>query len=129
MIIGIGVDLFSVTRAEDEIDRPDHGLRDQVFTPVEIAYCEAKRYPGQHYAARFAAKEAVFKALGAVALEGQHWREVEVHSDPHTGRSRVELHGEVKKAAEQLGARRVHISLSHARDWAVASVVLEGPGD
>jgi holo-[acyl-carrier protein] synthase len=65
MIVGIGVDLFSVTRAEDEIDRPDHGMRDQVFTPEEIAYCESKRYPGQHYAARFAAKEAVFKALGA----------------------------------------------------------------
>jgi len=129
MIVGIGVDVFSVTRAETEIDRPDHGLRDEVFTPVEIAYCESKRYPGQHYAARFAAKEAVFKALGAVALEGQHWREVEVHSDPHTGRSRVELHGEVRKAALQLGAEHVHVSLSHARDWAVASVVLEGPND
>ncbi len=129
MIVGIGVDLFSVTRAEDEIDRPDHGLRDQVFTPEEIAYCESKRYPGQHYAARFAAKEAVFKALGGVALEGQHWREVEVHSDPHTGKSRVCLHGDVKKAAATLGAEHVHISLSHARDWAVASVVLEGPND
>ncbi len=129
MIVGIGVDLFSVTRAEDEIDRPDHGLRDQVFTPVEIAYCESKRYPGQHYAARFAAKEAVFKALGAVALKGQHWREVEVHSDPHTGRSRVELHGEVQKAAKTLGAETVHVSLSHTRDWAVASVVFEGPND
>jgi len=129
MIVGIGVDLFSVTRAEDEIDRPDHGLRDQVFTPEEIAYCESKRYPGQHYAARIAAKEAVFKALGAVALEGQHWREVEVHSDPHTGKSRVALHGAVKEAADALGAQHVHISLSHTRDWAVASVVFEGPND
>ena len=129
MIVGIGVDLFSVTRAEDEIDRPDHGMRDQVFTPEEIAYCESKRYPGQHYAARFAAKEAVFKALGAAGLSGQHWREVEVHSDPHTGRSRVALHGEVKKAADALGAETVFISLSHSRDWAVASVVLEGPND
>ncbi len=129
MIVGIGVDLFSVTRAEDEIDRPDHGLRDQVFTPEEIAYCESKRYPGQHYAARFAAKEAVFKALGGIALAGQHWREVEVHSDPHTGKSRVALHGEVKKAAAARGAEHVHVSLSHTRDWAVASVVLEGPND
>ena len=129
MIVGIGVDLFSVTRVEDEIDKQEHGLRDQIFTPEEIAYCESKRYPGQHYAARFAAKEAVFKALGAASLSGQHWREVEVHSDPHTGRSRVALKGDVKKAADSLGAESVFVSLSHTRDWAVASVVLEGPND
>lgn len=129
MIVGIGVDLFSVTRVEDEIDKKEHGLRDQMFTPEEIAYCESKRYPGQHYAARFAAKEAVFKALGAVTLSGQHWREVEVRSDPHTGRSRVLLKGDVKKAADELGAENIYVSLSHTRDWAVASVVLEGPND
>ena len=129
MIVGIGVDLFSVTRVEDEIDKQEHGLRDQMFTAEEIAYCESKRYPGQHYAARFAAKEAVFKALGAVTLSGQHWREVEVHSDPHTGRSRVLLKGDVKKAADSLGCENVFVSLSHTRDWAVACVVLEGPND
>jgi holo-[acyl-carrier protein] synthase len=129
MIVGIGVDLFSVTRIEDEVDKKEKGLRDQIFTPEEIAYCEAKRYPGQHYAARFAAKEAVFKALGEAGMSGQHWREVEVHGDPHTGRSRVALHGEVKKAADALGAEHVFVSLSHTRDWAVASVVLEGPND
>jgi holo-[acyl-carrier protein] synthase len=127
MIVGIGVDLFSVTRVEEEIDKEEHGLRDQIFTPEEIAYCRSKRYPGQHYAARFAAKEAVFKALGAASLSGQHWRDVEVHSDPHTGRSRVMLHGDVKKAAESLGVTNVFVSLSHTRDWAVASVVLEAP--
>jgi holo-[acyl-carrier protein] synthase len=125
MIVGIGVDLFSVTRVEDELDKGDQGLRDQIYTPEEIAYCEGKRYPGQHYAARFAAKEAVFKALGAAGLSGQHWRDVEVRSDPHTGRSHVILKGKVREAAEALGAATIHVSLSHTRDWAVASVVLE----
>ncbi len=129
MIVGIGVDLFSVTRVEDELDKGEQGLRDHIYTAEEIAYCEGKRYPGQHYAARFAAKEAVFKALGAANLSGQHWRDVEVRSDPHSGRSHVILHGKVKEAAEKLGATCVFLSLSHTRDWAVASVVLESGDD
>jgi len=129
MIVGIGVDLFSVTRVEDELDKGDQGLRDHIYTPEEIAYCTTKRYPGQHYAARFAAKEAVFKALGAANLSGQHWRDVEVRSDPHTGRSQVILHGRVKEAATALGVTSVFVSLSHTRDWAVASVVLEASDD
>ncbi len=129
MIVGIGVDLFSVTRVEDELDKGDQGLRNQIYTPEEIAYCEGKRYPAQHYAARFAAKEAVFKALGAAEMSGQHWRDVEVRSDPHTGRSRVLLKGKVKEAAEALGVASVYVSLSHTRDWAVASAVLESLDD
>jgi holo-[acyl-carrier protein] synthase len=129
MIVGIGVDLFSVTRVEDEIDKGDQGLQGHIYTAEEIAYCEGKRYPGQHYAARFAAKEAVFKALGAASLSGRHWRDVEVRSDPHTGRSQVILHGVVKEAAAKLGVTNVFVSLSHTRDWAVASVVLEAGDD
>jgi holo-[acyl-carrier protein] synthase len=129
MIVGIGVDLFSVTRIEDELDKGDQGLRDHIYTPEEIAYCEAKRYPGQHFAARFAAKEAVFKALGSANLGSTHWRDVEVRSDPHTGRSHVLLKGKVKEAADALGVTNVFVSLSHTRDWAVASVVLESGDD
>ncbi len=129
MIVGIGVDLFSVTRVEDELDKEEKGLRDQIYTPEEIAYCQGKRYPAQHFAARFAAKEAVFKALGCANLSGQHWRDVEVRSDPHTGRSYAILKGRVKEAADSLGVTSVHLSLSHTRDWAVASAVLESSDD
>ncbi len=128
MIVGIGVDLFSVTRVEDELDKGDAGLRDHIYTPEEIAYCGRKDHPGQHFAARFATKEAVFKALGAANLSGEHWRDVEVRSDPHTGRTYVKLNGKVKEAAEALGVTTVFVSLSHTRDWAVASVVLERAG-
>ena len=124
MIVGIGVDLFSVPRVEDDLDKGEQGLRDTIFTPEEIAYCQSKRYPAQHFAARFAAKEAVFKALGASGLSGSHWRDVEVRVE-RNGRSYVLLHDEVKAAADQLRVATVHVSLSHTRDWAVASVVLE----
>jgi holo-[acyl-carrier protein] synthase len=128
VIVGIGVDLFSVTRVEDDLDKGPQGLRDQIFTPEEIAYCESKRYPGQHFAARFAAKEAVFKALGASGLSGSHWRDVEVRVE-RTGRSYVILSGKVREAADALHVSNVFLSLSHTRDWAVASVVLEAADD
>lgn len=124
MIVGIGVDLFSVIRVEEDLDKGPQGLRDTIFTPEEIAYCESKRYPAQHFAARFAAKEAVFKALGASGIAGSHWRDVEVRVE-RTGRSYVLLNGKVREAADQLKVTAVHISLSHTRDWAVASVVME----
>ena len=124
MIVGIGVDLFSVPRVEDDLDKGEQGLRDTIFTPEEIAYCQSKRYPAQHFAARFAAKEAVFKALGASGLSGTHWREVEVRVE-RNGRSYVLLHGKVKEAADALCVANVFVSLSHTRDWAVASVVME----
>ncbi len=124
MIVGIGVDLFSVPRVEDDLDKGEQGLRDTIFTPEEIAYCQSKRYPAQHFAARFAAKEAVFKALGASGLSGSHWRDVEVRVE-RNGRSYVLLHDKVREAADALHVTSVHVSLSHTRDWAVASVVLE----
>lgn len=128
MIVGIGVDLFSVPRVEDDLDKGEQGLRDTIFTPEEIAYCQTKRYPAQHFAARFAAKEAVFKALGASGLSGSHWRDVEVRVE-RNGRSYVLLHGKVKEAADSLRVASVFVSLSHTRDWAVASVVLESSDD
>ena len=124
MIVGIGVDLFSVPRVEDDLDKGEQGLRDTIFTPEEIAYCQTKRYPAQHFAARFAAKEAVFKALGASGLSGSHWRDVEVRVE-RTGRRYVLLHDKEREAADSLHVSNVFVSLSHTRDWAVASVVLE----
>jgi holo-[acyl-carrier protein] synthase len=107
VIIGIGVDLFSVTRVEEDLEKGEKGLRDEIFTPEEIAYCQSKRYPAQHFAARFAAKEAVFKR------------------SERSGRSFVHLNGKVRETADALGVAKIYVSLSHTRDWAVASVVME----
>jgi len=128
MIVGIGVDVFAVARIAHELAKEPHGLREQLFTPAEIAYCEAKRYPAPHYAVRFAAKEALFKALGAADVNGASWREVEVR-DERSGRSRLILHGRLHAVAESLHADRIFVSLSHTRKWAVANVVLESSED
>lgn len=124
MVVGIGVDVFSVRRMARELSKDGVGLRESLFTPGEIAYCEGKRSPAPHYAARFAAKEALYKALGEGQPEGASWCDAEVRNDA-SGRSRLVLHGALKDAASGLRADRIFLSLSHTREWAVATVVLE----
>jgi holo-[acyl-carrier protein] synthase len=124
MILGIGTDLLDVAHMARELEKDGAGFRDTVFTPSEIAYCEAKRYPAQHFAARFAAKEALFKALGGSA-SGDFWHEVEIaRADDAT--PRLLLHGRMKEAAHRLGVTDVLLSLSHTDSLATASVVLQG---
>ncbi len=124
MILGIGTDLLDVARMAKELEEEGAGFRDAVFTQSEIAYCEAKRYPARHFAARFAAKEALFKAL-AGPTPHDLWREVEV---ARTGDAapRLVLHGRAKEAADRLGVTNVLVSLSHTDSLATASVVLQG---
>ena len=124
MILGIGTDLLDVARMAKELEKEEAGFRNAVFTPSEIVYCEAKRYPARHFAARFAAKEALFKALAGLA-SGDFWHEVEV---ARTGDAapRLLLHGRAKEAADRLGVKSILVSLSHTDSLAAASVVLQG---
>ena len=124
MILGIGTDLLDVARMAKELEGKGAGFRNTVFTPSEITYCEAKRYPARHFAARFAAKEALFKAL-AGSTSRDFWREVEVartEGEP----PRLLLHGGMKEAAARLGVKNILVSLSHTASLAAASVVLQG---
>jgi len=95
-----------------------------VFTAAERAYCESRRRPEEHFAARFAAKEALFKALGAGPADGVRWRDVEVRCGP-AGAPRLVLRGGARRLALRRGVRRAFLSLAHTADRAVASVVLE----
>jgi holo-[acyl-carrier protein] synthase len=126
MVVGLGMDVFDVGRIEAEVRAGDRGLLEQVFTADEIADCESQRRPALHYAARFAAKEALLKALAPPA-EGEVplvWRDIDVRRLPD-GRHDVDLHGFVRALAERRGVARILLSVTLARDVALASVVLE----
>ena len=124
MILGIGTDLLDVARMEKELTQEGGGFRDDVFTPAEIAYCEAMRRPARHFAARFAAKEALYKALGGRVPPG-FFQEVELERK-RDAPPRLVLHGRVKEAADRLGVTGVLVSISHTDTLASASVVLQG---
>jgi phosphopantetheine--protein transferase-like protein len=124
MVVGVGVDLLEIARMTRELRGRDPGLREELFTPAEVACCEAARDPMARYAERFAAKEAVFKALAPPPGRGGSWRDVEVR--PHGRGGEVLLHGAMKARAEALGVRRIRLSLSRTRGLAMASVVLDG---
>lgn len=123
MLVGVGVDLVEVARVRAELARDGDGFKQSLFTEGEVADCDARRYAARHYAARFAAKEAVLKALGAGAPHAGVFRDVEILSDD-AGKPRVVLHGATRSAAEGLGADRILVSLSHTSDWAVASAIV-----
>jgi len=124
MIVGIGTDLLDVGRMARELAREGAGFRDDVFTPAEVAYCEAHAHPARHFAVRFAAKEACWKALG-VAENGVSLKDVEVVKAA-AGPPRLVLAGQAKEQADRLGVQRALVSLSHTATLASASVLLEG---
>ncbi len=121
-IVGVGVDVVEIDRFAAALERRPR-IAERCFTDAERAYCSAKPSPPQHYAARFAAKEAVGKALG---IGMTRWREVEVVRG--RGAPTIALHGRYARRAEELGVDRVHVSLTHGRDAAMAFAVVEAPG-
>jgi holo-[acyl-carrier protein] synthase len=125
MIIGIGMDLVEVQRVDRLLRRHPARARDRLFTAAEVAHCGGARSPAESFAARFAAKEALFKALGTGWSGGASWREAEVVTDPE-GAPRLRMHGRTRRLAEDRGVVHVHVSLTHTRELAGAYVVLEG---
>lgn len=124
-IVGIGADVLEVRRMAEAGERFGERFYQRLFTPAEIAYCESRGNPSEHYAARFAAKEAALKALGAGWAKGVSWKDVEVVRRAE-GPPALRLSGAAGELAKALGVRRAHLSLSHTRDLALANVVLEG---
>lgn len=123
MIVGIGTDIVRVERIRRLLKRYP-AFVERVFSAGEISFCQGKASPEQSYAARFAAKEAVMKALGT-GWDGQvNWRDIEVQSNGN-GKPLILLHGGARKKMASLEADRIQLSLAHEKEYALAFVVLE----
>lgn len=123
MIFGIGTDLIETRRIHKLISE-DPDSKEQIFTQDEIKYCESMRYKQQYYAARFAAKEAFFKALGTGQRDGLAFSDVEIIKD-ELDKPEIRLHGQARAFCEENGITKIHVSLTHIKEFANAMVVLE----
>jgi holo-[acyl-carrier protein] synthase len=125
VIVGLGMDLVDIPRIERLLaDQGDRAVR-RLFTDAEAAYAMARAQPARHFAARFAAKEAAFKALaGTTEARLVGWLDIEVAPE-WDGRPMLVLHGRAAERAAELGVTRSHLTLTHSDDVAGAVVVLE----
>ena len=125
MIIGSGIDLTEVGRIRHSLERFGDRFMQHIYTPVEIAYCQARKVrSAESFAARFAAKEAAAKALGTGIGRGVMWKEIEVQRQP--GHAPVlKLSGRAAEWAAYLGVRNISLSLTHTSQVAMAMVTME----
>lgn len=123
MIKGVGIDIVEVERIQKSIEK-EKGFRELVFSPHEITYCEAKTNKYQHYAARFAAKEAFFKAIGTGWSNGTAFNEIEIYNEPN-GKPGIRLLEETAQTLQSFQQAQMHVSLSHTATIATVIVVVE----
>jgi holo-[acyl-carrier protein] synthase len=119
MIAGIGTDIIEVVRIGQMIERHGELFLERVFTPTEIRYCRGRKHSMEHYAGRWAAKEAILKCLGTGWSKGISWTDLEVVNDVNGG-PRVALAGVAADIARDRGIREILVSISHCRAYAVA---------
>jgi holo-[acyl-carrier protein] synthase len=123
MILGTGIDIIEVARITERVGS-DSGFREFVFSKDEMDYCDSKAARFEHYAARFAAKEAFLKAVGRGWESGLLLHEIEVINEAN-GRPCLRISGKTEKELASLGIRFIHVSLSHLKSIATAVVILE----
>ena len=118
----VGTDLVEIARIRRALERYP-SFRERCFTEAERAYCDSRPNPAQHYAARFAGKEAIGKAIGFGVARAFAWREVEIAGRPKPS---VRLSGRMHAWAERVGAGAIDLSMSHSRELATAVAVADG---
>jgi holo-[acyl-carrier protein] synthase len=126
-ILGIGTDIVEVARIERLLRDKGGEFLARVFTPTEVEYCNARPKPGPHFAARFAAKEAFMKAIGTGWAKGVGFGEIGVENNSD-GKPRLVLTGEAQSFMDGKGPSFLWLSLSHTKDYATATVVIESTG-
>ena len=115
--------MIEVERIAEKINK-GNGFRELVFSETEIGYCESKKNKFEHYAARFAAKEAFFKALGTGWAENTQFNEIEIVNNAE-GRPEIHLLGSTSETINAMGIKKILVSLSHIKTMASAVVILE----
>lgn len=124
MIVSIGIDIIEVARIREVLLRTPR-FCERVFTVAERRYCDSRGVvAAQHYAARFAAKEAALKALKTGWQGGISWHDVEIHAED-SGAPYITFQGEARNVFEKSGANGVHLSMAHTTEHAIAEVILE----
>jgi holo-[acyl-carrier protein] synthase len=123
MIVGVGIDLIEVERVAEKIGKKS-GFKELVFSKAEIDYCESKANKFEHYAARFAAKEAFFKALGTGWKNGTAFNEVEITND-EKGKPALSFLGTTAASITEMKLGNISVSLSHLKAMASAVVIIE----
>jgi holo-[acyl-carrier protein] synthase len=124
MIIGTGIDIVDISRFERFLREGSDGIFRRLFTDHELEYCGVRKRSAQHYALRFAAKEAFLKACGLGLRQGISWKDIEIVNDP-LGKPELRLSGKADEIARDLGLKKSFTALSHDGAYAVAMVVLE----
>ncbi len=124
MIAGIGIDIVGIERIGRLVREHGERFLGRVFTAEERAYCSSRPQPAQHFAGRFAAKEAVLKALGTGWAEGVRWKQIEVTA-AEKGKPEVRLTGRAAELAQAMGVKGIHVSISHSDGYAVAQALLD----
>lgn len=124
MIVGIGTDIVAVARLEAMLQRQGDALLERILSEQEREGLDGRVDRARYLARRFAAKEAVLKALGTGLREGIRWRDISVVHD-HLGKPSAELRGQARVRMEALGGERLYLSISDEQDYAVAFVVIE----
>ena len=122
-LLGIGIDVVEVKRIEESIEEFEDRFLNRIFTPKEQEYCNKQKKSSLHYAARFAAKEALSKAFGTGIGKELGWLDLEVERKV-SGEPEVVLHGRAKQFAESKGVVGIKISLTHAQQYAAANAVI-----
>jgi holo-[acyl-carrier protein] synthase len=123
MIFGTGVDIIEIERVRDAIDKWGDGFLARIFTRREIEYSNSRRLAHQHFAARFAAKEAVIKAFGEPKKHPLNWNDIEVMNDSQ-GKPVITFHNDALKLKKRKKVTDVIVSLSHSKDYAIANAIL-----
>jgi len=122
MIIGLGTDIVEITRIGQMIERHGELFLQRVYTETEIRYCQQRKESMQHYAGRWAAKEAVMKTLGTGFTRGVGWQDIEV-ANRRSGQPRIVLTGGAKEFATRRGIDDILITISHCRTYATATAI------